>query len=188
MADLSFDDRCCLQVREHVNLHPPAHTTPQYQDSKRSARTGRTEAKRERGKEGKRERGRERKEKREKRKDKETKEMRKVKVCTPARVQRARYVRVCARCRRWWLRSGPSGTPPFLRAPTQSRNSFGWVFFLMSSLSTRTPHGAHVWGATRNRIDPHRGEIEQPTPPYAATCWRHIFEVARADHRRGVEG
>ena len=40
------------------------------------------------------------------------------------------------------------------------------IFLDFDRLTTRTPHGAYVRGARRNRIDPHGGEIERlPTDP-----------------------
>ena len=48
-----------------------------------------------------------------------------------------------------------------VRSRKRAVKLFGWVFFLFSFGSPRTPHGAYVRRARQNRIDRHGGEIER---------------------------
>ena len=54
----------------------------------------------------------------------------------------------------------------FVRRPGTTRTEGIFLDFVRRPGTTRTegPHGAYMRRAKRNRIDPHWGEIEQPTP------------------------
>ena len=56
---------------------------------------------------------------------------------------------------------GEEQTRPVLLAKKSGKNFRGGIFLDFVWLTTRTPHGAYVRRARRNRIDRHGGEIER---------------------------